>query len=398
MNFTLGQATALRNVWGMLADPEQKYLCVVGPAGTGKTEIIREIANNMNAKCLAISKLLGQPFNYTLAITATTNKAVDTLNSKMIKGINAITVFSALKLRPYNGKLVASSNTKLHRTLLIIDESSYIDPELFNYIHKFTDATCKVIFFGDPYQLAPVGYTHAPVFDMGFETIELNEIMRQSKDNPIQDLSLALRDFVQGAPLPKLEVDNKHLFHIANEDDFIDTLIESFKQGRKAKLIGFTNQLVTNANSIVKQELESTDAIQPGDTLNCNSYLKHPMGPLKTDSEVTVSAVTPAYVFGIPGNNVTLTTGHIVFCPDDYSIFKDEEFVNHPNHKKEIANRWADLRPGYACTIHKSQGSTYQDVFINLDELNSLDDDSLSRLLYVAVSRASDRVYFMGDL
>ena len=396
MKFTLGQELALRTVWAVVADPEQKYLVIKGPAGTGKSEVIRAIAEDMITKSAAIHKLTGQsPLE--LVVTATTNKAVDALNSKKIAHINAVTIFSALGLRPYNGKLVASRKEKLHKKLVIIDESSYIDEQLANHIERFTDDTCKVIFVGDPYQLAPVGYTHAPIFDMGIEEVELTEIMRQDKNNPIQALSLALREFVKGGELPKLEVDGKHLFHIKDEDKFVDTLIEAFKKGRKAKFIGFTNQLVTNANNIVKADLENTDAIQVGDTLICNNYVSVKPHPIKTDSEVTVHAITAAMNYGVQGNRIKLTTGVSVFAPLDYQVFKDENLLSNSTIKKEMST-WADLRSGYACTIHKSQGSTYQDVFINLDELNQLNDADLSRLLYVAVSRASERVYFMGNL
>lgn len=392
MKFTLGQDTALRTVWSVLADPMQKYLCITGPAGVGKTEVIRAIAEDFANKCNALNKLTGDNFNYSLVITATTNKAVDALNSKQFQGHRPITIYSALGIRPYNGKLVRTNKSISNKVMFIIDESSYLDDEMIKIIDSCTDDTCKVIFVGDPYQLAPVGYTHAPVFDLDIDTVNLTEIMRQSKDNPIQALSLALREFVKGGPLPELKTDNKHLFLLKDEDTFIDTLIDSFNQGRKAKFIGFTNQLVINANNIVKAELEISEAMKVGDTLVCNKFLPHRVAPIKTDSEVTIQHIeSPTSINGYTGNYVTLTTGLRIFCPEDKTLFTKSN--PHP-----IPETWGDLRAGYACTIHKSQGSTYQDVFINLDELNNLDDATLSRLLYVAVSRASDRVYFMGTL
>jgi ATP-dependent exoDNAse (exonuclease V) alpha subunit len=65
---------------------------------------------------------------------------------------------------------------------------------------------------------------------------------------------------------------------------------------------------------------------------------------------------------------------------------------------EEIGRHWIDLRAAYAQTINKSQGSTYDQVFIDLDDVSKCrNPNQLARMLYVAVSRARTRVYFTGD-
>ena len=52
------------------------------------------------------------------------------------------------------------------------------------------------------------------------------------------------------------------------------------------------------------------------------------------------------------------------------------------------------------CTIHKSQGSTFDEVFINLSDFSYLARTNLNmymRLLYVGMSRARYRVYVTSD-
>lgn len=51
---------------------------------------------------------------------------------------------------------------------------------------------------------------------------------------------------------------------------------------------------------------------------------------------------------------------------------------------------FAEVDFGYACTIHKSQGSTYKEVFVLSDYENS---SERKELLYVAVTRAKERVH-----
>jgi len=65
----------------------------------------------------------------------------------------------------------------------------------------------------------------------------------------------------------------------------------------------------------------------------------------------------------------------------------------------EIETEWVDLRAAYSCTINKSQGSTYRKVFIDLDDIKRCrTPNTVARLMYVAVSRASEQVIMTGDL
>lgn len=60
---------------------------------------------------------------------------------------------------------------------------------------------------------------------------------------------------------------------------------------------------------------------------------------------------------------------------------------------------WIDLRAAYACTINKAQGSTYDKVFIDLDDIKKCNSgNQIARMLYVGVSRARLIVYLCGDL
>ena len=58
-----------------------------------------------------------------------------------------------------------------------------------------------------------------------------------------------------------------------------------------------------------------------------------------------------------------------------------------------------DLRPEDASTVHKSQGSTFDTVFIDLSDLSTCrQPDMAARLLYVAFTRARNRVVLYGKL
>ena len=58
-----------------------------------------------------------------------------------------------------------------------------------------------------------------------------------------------------------------------------------------------------------------------------------------------------------------------------------------------IKETFIDVKYIYASTIHKLQGSTYDTVYIDLREIENMKDkDMMFRLLYVAITRASEHI------
>lgn len=59
---------------------------------------------------------------------------------------------------------------------------------------------------------------------------------------------------------------------------------------------------------------------------------------------------------------------------------------------------WSYLDPAYAITIHKSQGSEYQNVFLTLTRPSRLNDSFLNRnIIYTAVTRAKNMIILIGN-
>ena len=100
---------------------------------------------------------------------------------------------------------------------------------------------------------------------------------------------------------------------------------------------------------------------------------------------------------------ITEIEGVQFFTPYDFTEINKAQERAIKNGDMETFNvikkYWIDLRPAYACTVHKSQGSTFMDVYVDLADLNKaqrMNMDLFNRLLYVAVSRGSQRVIFTG--
>ena len=63
----------------------------------------------------------------------------------------------------------------------------------------------------------------------------------------------------------------------------------------------------------------------------------------------------------------------------------------------DFKNHVLDIRDIYASTVHSAQGSTYNNVYIDLKDLFiCTKKEELARLLYVAVSRAKNNIYLIN--
>ena len=65
----------------------------------------------------------------------------------------------------------------------------------------------------------------------------------------------------------------------------------------------------------------------------------------------------------------------------------------------KIKNHFPELRPIAASTAHKAQGSSYDIVIVDLEDIgNCSDKEQVARMQYVALSRARNKIYIKGEL
>ena len=59
-----------------------------------------------------------------------------------------------------------------------------------------------------------------------------------------------------------------------------------------------------------------------------------------------------------------------------------------------IIDKFADISYGYAITVHKSQGSTYNNVFVDMNNICKTikDKNQLHKCIYTAITRASKKL------
>jgi ATP-dependent exoDNAse (exonuclease V) alpha subunit len=61
-----------------------------------------------------------------------------------------------------------------------------------------------------------------------------------------------------------------------------------------------------------------------------------------------------------------------------------------------VSEKFAQLNYGYSITVHKSQGSTFNNVFIDIsDILENNNIEETSKCLYTAITRCSDMLVLL---
>ena len=405
------QQNALEAITGFLIGPETMFV-VRGYSGAGKSTLIAALCSQFNP-IQKMAKLIDPNVKHKqLVLSATTNKAADALSS--ITGEIVKTVHSILQLhltedlisrKPHLKKM--EYGFKLVDTVLVIDEASMIDEELMNMIATSVSRT-KIIFIGDPDQLIPE--EPADIFNKSISQAVLNTVVRQADGNPIKKIGEELRKAVHTKNFPSIHIDGKYLIH-CSETDFNRMIETEFVKPNweytTSKVIARTNKIVTTYNSRLWQVCKGRTYFDANDYVVNNSFV--PGGTnmnLKTDELVKILKSTPDRMFDVEGRSYLVRNQYgqrTVFVPYDYNektnVIDYFREMGKREELRKIQHTWADLRPVYASTVHKAQGSTFDRVFIDLDDLGGCWDKSqLARLLYVAVTRAREQVIFKGDI
>jgi exodeoxyribonuclease-5 len=368
---------------------DEKEFCITGQAGTGKTYMLYSI--------------LGETATY----CATTNKAASVL--RLLTG-RAQTIHRLLNLTVKNdfgtGKtsLVQDPKaSKIRGEIIVVDEASMVDKYLYNIAKEFC-AESKIIWVGDDAQLPPVSSGRFSIFQLGLPTAGLLQVMRSIDTPVITALSTSLRAAVfnsasitissQPPAIERLTGPQAHetVTRLVQEDGWHSCI-----------LLSYTNFRTASAVKVIRGAAHKPTSLIPGDFVIVNSAFKYSPSPgvtewIPTDSMVEIQTIEP-----IPGQP------HLIMTQTDlgeFITYKDNSRLQADIAKAAAAKDWPlyfrlrdcfiDLRHAEALTIHKSQGSTFDTVFVDMHSLYSCrDPNERRRLLYVACSRARNKLYIV---
>lgn len=441
-----GQADAMNKLVAWLDDPEDSRKAVLrGAAGTGKSYLTARFLKYASDK-VGLTQIQA---------TSTTHKATGVLrgflNNNGLESIDTGTIHSYLKLAPKADGSVkklkrSSRNCPEHRKLLVVDECSMMAQDLYNYLDEdYGVYFHKVLFIGDKLQLNPVGGDTkgaSPTFDSEVDA-ELTEPVRQAVGNPIIELGNHLRDCILNSQIPALETkiaDGKGVVMVpaAKWERLLretSSTIEALEYPDTCRAVAWRNKTVKNLNRMVQVHIhqdqypdEPVPKYNIGDTMvTYQPILQKALGTIK----VLANNCEELIVRGIDVGNhplyplyecdiITLENdkGRTLqaYCVVDEDVDDLQIEIKQLARKKQwkkmydLKERFDLIEPAYCLTSHKSQGSSFQSVFVDAEDMEivtkmnlpkegggmmSAKDklDTYLRCLYVGVTRASERVY-----
>lgn len=401
---------------------DEKELIISGAGGVGKTFLMSHLIDTILPNYQNTCKMLGMPVQYSdVVMTATTNKAAEVLAVATKRPTQTIHSFLGLRVMDNystgESTIVKTKKWKINTDLIIfLDEASMADHKLLDIIREST-LNCKLIYVGDHCQLAPVKESVSPVFKQRLKMHILTEPMRNSGQPALMTLCNQLRNTVetgQFAPINLVPgvIDLLSLDELQSEIDkaFINADADS-------KILAYTNDRVNDYNDYIRELRGLTATYTVGEHFVNNGSVD--MGKdkkmLSVEERVTISKlsqdtdlieITPGVDLEV--RYATLTNDYLdqyvdIPLPEDKNHYQG--LIKYFQKRKDwvpyfkLKNEFPDLRPCDACTVHKSQGSTYDTVFIDLENIGSCrNPDQVARMLYVAVSRARNRIFLFGQL
>lgn len=396
----------------------EKHILLKGSAGVGKTFLVGELIKYLD------SIKNDRKFEKVLC-SAPTHKALSVLMGKISSDITFNTLHSALHYRAVTDKetgervFVSCPSEKyppIKRVKYwVIDEASMVDSDMLHNIIEHSELqNTTVIYVGDEKQINPVGEDNSPVFNQDFPEVELTEIIRQGPGNPIISLSRSLNliDFKQS-----------NLIHNSEEEDtgylFTNNLAKIIEELSKVngtdefKYLAWTNKEVDKINSLVRHRIygDHPAKVELGESIIINKAYKD----YKTNEEVIVHDLVRRKVtlFLTLKNTFkekieeevdfsAYVVNDDIYILEDSSIglFKKYAAIMNKNCKEKtldfetrnnFLDTFVDFKYNHALTVHKSQGSTYKTVVLNVKDVKfNTNLEEVKRLLYTGVTRSSD--------
>jgi exodeoxyribonuclease-5 len=348
------QQAALRAAWAWIVRRDHRPFYLAGYAGTGKTTLAREIAGLVDGRVL---------------FAAYTGKAASVLRAKGCDKASTLHSLIYRRSEDARGNVVWTLNPVselAYASLLILDECSMIDARMAADVLSFR---VPVLVLGDPAQLPPVD--GAGYFTRRDPDVLLTEVHRQAQDDPILRYATAVREGRTGSE--------------RNEGAlrFLD-----------AREIGI-REVPTVANSA--QVLVGTNRLRSLVNDVWRGYLGHD-DPAPQDGE-TVVVLRNSAEYELANGELFQCDGNAYwFGPNDCrgSLYNADRHVSNVRLTLpgEVARplyaprKRVPIDFGYALTVHKAQGSEWDNVVVLDDGFGMWDRELRARWLYTAVTRA----------
>jgi ATP-dependent exoDNAse (exonuclease V) alpha subunit len=408
---------------------------LVGAAGTGKTLVLQAF----------IQKLKDLRIDKRICFTAPTNKATQVLQNMVNQwglGVECVTCAKLLGLKPTidkagNQKFTPSKyedNLAQDYDLIVVDECSMVSADLWGYLIDEANLLTQLLFVGDAAQLPPVNEKISKAFMEIPNPSLLDEVKRYG--GAIGEVATDIRRNLQQRSELAIETSynadgSEGIFKLTH-DHWRESITKAFlsEQWKSdpnfCKVLAYTNRQVASHNRVIRNAIYTKpQRFMEGERLVANSpYILDKTVIFPTSAEMEVLEVWQ----GTQGSwKVWMLRAQMLDNEGGVKCFpvlhesengrfkewlkglKDRAKQDHSQWRRfyEQKGLFADVDYAYAGTVHKAQGSTYRNVFVdvpnimtNRTPIRKIDFPGGSewvlernQLLYTAITRPSHRLF-----
>ncbi len=285
-----------------------------------------------------------------------------------------------------------------------VDEASMLDDRQFEDLKEIFPT---LLLFGDPAQLAPVNQSGSMVFDALPEPSKLilHRVHRQDADNPILDLAHALSD-----PAVGFHDFERMVEEAARRDDRVQLAqrVEVDLMARSPVLVWRNATRIRLINAFRAVHGAPDTELLEGEPLICDGIelpLKHRKKRLDLEARGLIKGAQVVYLG--PGRKPGFSRLHVIGAEDPQVSAASIVKIEKPDEEEPFipfaARMGATFLHGAAVTIHKAQGSQWNDVQVFAPDLyvaarmgrSEAGQPLWKRLAYVAITRAEERLHWV---
>jgi hypothetical protein len=467
--FTRDQINAIEKIKKWVDDPKRPVFTLSGAAGTGKTYLLKYLLNKVITHTVCVTAPTHKAVKVVEESTGRKGRTLQALH-----GLRPNTSLDTFDINRVQFDPLGEEKIKNYK-FVVIDEASQIPLGLHRLnVARAKQYSTKILYVGDINQLSPINERVSEVFVTEDENkAMLHEVVRQAKSNPLLELlELSKYDIANDtSTLLTFISKNKGKVNDAGEgyvvlgrEAFSSKLVEYFNDDRFSRDVKFvrygawTNSNILKWNLYIRNSIiqHNNKLIHVDDLITAYRSIINEFGSavITNSDDYFIDSITERYGDdGFRTYVVTLrsltsgisTMANIVdyldpsfnrFRTKISQIYNDAKYAK-PKDRGRMWRRYYDFKDrnlvtidiplniggelvttipkdidyGYGLTIHKLQGSTIENMFINMIDIcyyngirtrpvqnNPKSPDAIemrNKLIYTALSRASKKVILL---